>query len=140
MFYDYASATGNYHFQRFPNGRVSSTYINATETFNSYGLQLLADFHALRIPFMISGGAQAAWKDINQKPVISVLFNIRSFRNDAGEKGFVSRCMQRILALHVTIYKLQIPGCFLYQHPGFFNMIHRYICLGSDHAQGIFSS
>lgn len=85
LFYDYATATGNYHFQRFPGG-VSTNFINATEKFSSYGVQLLADFHALRIPFMISGGAQAAWKDINQKPVISVLFNIDLYGMTLGRK------------------------------------------------------
>ena len=35
---------------------------NYNESFKSFGFELLADFHILRIPFMISGGVQTAWK------------------------------------------------------------------------------
>ena len=42
------------------------------ETFKSFGFELLADFHVLRIPFMISGGVQSAWKNISENPVFEI--------------------------------------------------------------------
>lgn len=69
LFYDYASGLGIKHFSS-----MASTI--ARESFRSYGIELLADFHLLRIPFMISGGVQSAWKDISKAPNVSLIFNI----------------------------------------------------------------
>jgi retron-type reverse transcriptase len=49
-------------------------------------MELLADFHLLRIPFMISGGVQSAWKNINEIPSIEILFNIDLFGFTIGRR------------------------------------------------------
>jgi hypothetical protein len=56
------------------------------ESFKSYGFELLADFHILRIPFMISGGVQSAWKNVNESPSIELLFNIDLFGFTFGKR------------------------------------------------------
>jgi hypothetical protein len=56
------------------------------ESFKSFGFELLADFHVLRIPFLISGGVQSAWKNINESPTIELLFNIDLFGFNFGGK------------------------------------------------------
>lgn len=86
VFYDYASGTGNYFLDNDPDGISSSYYHNYNETFKSFGFELLADFHVLRIPYMISGGVQTAWKDIKQKPVFEILFNIDLFGMTLGKR------------------------------------------------------
>jgi len=88
LFYDYASGTGNYYLASDPAGMATSYYHNYNETFRSFGFELLADFHLLRIPYMISGGVQTAWKDIKQKPVLEILFNIDLFGMTLGKRNF----------------------------------------------------
>jgi hypothetical protein len=39
----------------------------------------MADFHVLRIPYMISAGVQSAWKNANEPPSVEFLFNINIF-------------------------------------------------------------
>jgi hypothetical protein len=56
------------------------------ESFKSFGIELMADFHVLRIPFMISAGIQSAWKDINKMPDLEMLFNIDLFGMTLGRK------------------------------------------------------
>jgi hypothetical protein len=87
LFYDYASGTGNYFLNNDPDGISSGYYHNYNETFRSFGFELLADFHVLRIPYMISGGVQTAWKDIKQKPVVEILFNIDLFGMILGRRN-----------------------------------------------------
>ena len=60
-------------------------YHDYTETFKSFGFELMADFYILRIPFMISGGVQAAWKNIDEKPSLELLFNIDLFGMTLGK-------------------------------------------------------
>lgn len=76
LFYDYSSGTGNYYFQESTNQWVSH---NFKETFRSFGVELMADFHILRIPYMISGGVQSAWKDFKDKPSFEILLSIDLF-------------------------------------------------------------
>lgn len=77
LFYDHAWGKGNRYYIRNAQGRMIQTaYNDYTETFRSYGAQLLADFHIFRIPFEISGGVQAAWRPGNETPVINVIFNM----------------------------------------------------------------
>lgn len=86
LFYDYATGPGNSIYKYSANGLVPF-YENAKrESFSSYGVQLLADFHLFRIPFMISGGVQSAWKSINQPPTIELLFNIDLFGMTIGKR------------------------------------------------------
>jgi hypothetical protein len=86
LFYDYASGPGNSFYVSSPNGLVPLYNNSGRESFKSYGLQLLADFHLLRIPFMISGGVQSAWKNINELPSVEVLFNIDLFGFTIGRR------------------------------------------------------
>ncbi len=71
LFYDYATGTDNIYLQS--SGNI---YVNKTETFRSFGTELLADFFVLRIPFMISGGVEAAWRNVNEAPWFRLIFNI----------------------------------------------------------------
>jgi len=87
VFYDYAEGTGNYYLDRIAGGNAADYYHNFTESFSSFGVELLADFHLFRIPYMISAGIQSAWKDKNEKPVIEILFNIDLFGTTLGNKG-----------------------------------------------------
>ena len=85
LFYDYASGTGNRYINP-PGSNPPMDYHNYNETFESFGIELLADFHLLRIPFMISGGLQSAWKDFGSAPVINVLFNIDLYGFNLGKR------------------------------------------------------
>jgi hypothetical protein len=76
IFYDYATGTGNTYPVITPNGSVKYEFHNYLEKFSSKGLEVMADFHVLRIPFMISAGVQAAWKNFDQAPYLGMLFNI----------------------------------------------------------------
>jgi hypothetical protein len=87
LFYDYASGTGNYYYDSGPGGLITNSYYNYTETFKSFGIELMTDFHILRIPFMMSGGVQSAWKTLDQKPSFMLLFNIDLFGLTIGKKG-----------------------------------------------------
>ena len=86
LFYDYASGPGNSFYVSSPNGLVPLYTNSRRESFKSFGLELLADFHLLRIPFMISAGVQSAWKNINELPSVEVLFNIDLFGFTVGRR------------------------------------------------------
>jgi hypothetical protein len=74
IFYDYARGNGNIYLNN--NGNY---YHNYPETFKSFGGEILTDFYLLRLPLMISGGVQAAWKTLNQAPTFQFLLNINIF-------------------------------------------------------------
>jgi hypothetical protein len=76
LFYDYAEGPGNSLYKVTSNGIVPFYNNPETESFKSFGIELLADFHLLRLPYMISGGIQSAWKKISEPPTIRFLFNI----------------------------------------------------------------
>jgi hypothetical protein len=86
LFYDYASGTENYYLNNMNSENDDDYYHNYQEIFRSFGFELLADFHAFRIPFMISGGVQTAWKNISEKPSFSLLLNIDLFGMTIGRK------------------------------------------------------
>jgi hypothetical protein len=83
VFYDYATGDGNYYLDK-----PSELPHNYKETFRSFGTELLADFHVLRIPFLISAGVQAAWKDIGQAPAILGLFKIDVYGLKVGKQKY----------------------------------------------------
>jgi hypothetical protein len=58
------------------------------KTFKSFGGEVLSDFFILRIPYMISAGVQAAWKDVNEPPVFEFLFNFDLFGMKTGRSRF----------------------------------------------------
>lgn len=82
LYYDYARGIKNSYL--FPDKTVNHNY---TEIFRSFGFELLSDFYLLRIPFMISGGVQAAWKNFNEPPSFEMLFNIDIFGMKIGTRG-----------------------------------------------------
>jgi hypothetical protein len=79
VFYDYARGSKNLYV-------IPNHFHNFTETFNSFGGSLMADFFILRIPFMISAGVQTTWKTINSPPLFELLFNIDVFGNKIGRR------------------------------------------------------
>jgi hypothetical protein len=86
LFYDYASGPGNSFYQESANGLVPFYNDPGTISFKSFGFELLSDFYILRIPFMISCGIQSAWKEINERPVLKLLFNIDLYGFTIGRK------------------------------------------------------
>ena len=70
--------------QSVSSGIENDYYHDYNETFRSFGFELMADFYVLRIPYMISGGVQAAWKNINETPSFKLLFNIDLFGMSIG--------------------------------------------------------
>ena len=76
LFYDYGAGTGNYYLKTIGSGQTTGSYHNYKETFRSFGFEMMADFYLLRIPFMISGGIQTAWKSFSEAPTFEFLFNI----------------------------------------------------------------
>lgn len=88
IFYDYARGTNNYYLQTLPSGGLGVDYIHKYgESFSSYGGEILADFHLLRIPYMISAGVQAAWSKDLQSPVIETIFSIDIYGMNIGRSG-----------------------------------------------------
>ena len=69
LFYDYAKGKDNTYLE-------SNTFVKGLDTFKSFGTELLADFFVLRIPFMISGGVQVSWKNINETPSLKILMSL----------------------------------------------------------------
>jgi hypothetical protein len=86
LFYDYAAGPGNSFYQYTADGLVPLYDTPEKESFKSFGIELMGDFHILRIPFMISGGVQAAWKNFNESPVLGLLFNIDLFGMTLGKR------------------------------------------------------
>jgi hypothetical protein len=87
LFFDHAFGPGNAIYTYSDNGLIP-LYDNAErESLDSFGVSLLADFHVLRIPFMISGGVQSAWKNLNNAPTIELLFNMDLFGMSIGKRG-----------------------------------------------------
>jgi hypothetical protein len=84
LFYDYAAGRRNRYYT-FPAGDVNISLDEGTDTFKSFGFEALADFHLFRIPFMISGGVQTAWKDLAHGPVFNVLFNLDLYGFSVGK-------------------------------------------------------
>ncbi len=86
LFYDYAVGTDNTYYVHDGTGQRPVQTNRFRENFESYGFELLADFHILRIPYMISGGVQTAWKTITEKPAVMLLFNINLYGMSIGRR------------------------------------------------------
>lgn len=84
-FYDYSRATGNYVFMETESG-TTREYHDYTESFKSFGIELMGDFYFIRLPFMISGGVQAAWRNTGETPFLKLLFTIDLFGMSIGRK------------------------------------------------------
>jgi len=87
LFFDYAQGTHNYYLKLDNEGYKVVSENENTETFTSYGAQLIADFHVLRIPYMISAGVQAAWQKGEKIPVLQAIFNIDIYGMNIGRKS-----------------------------------------------------
>jgi hypothetical protein len=88
LFFDHASGTDNLYLKTTGTGPALDYRHNYSEIFQSSGFELMADFHILRLPFMISGGLRASWKDFSEKPVTEVLFNIGLFGMAINNGGY----------------------------------------------------
>jgi hypothetical protein len=87
LFFDYAQGTHNYYLKSGNEGYEIVSENENTETFTSYGAQLIADFHVLRIPYMISAGVQAAWQKGDKIPMLQAIFNIDIYGMNIGKKS-----------------------------------------------------
>jgi hypothetical protein len=86
LFFDYAEGPGNSMYKNSSRGLTPLFDTSDRRSFSSYGIELLGDFHILRIPYTISGGVQAAWKNLNEAPVFGVLFNIDLYGMTLGKR------------------------------------------------------
>jgi hypothetical protein len=86
LFYDYAFGPGNSIYTESQTSLTPLYNTSETESLSSFGGSLLADFHILRIPFMISGGIQSAWKNFGDRPSIELLFNINLYGFTFGKR------------------------------------------------------
>ena len=85
FFYDFTRGTGNYFVSTGEPGNTLD-YHDDTETFKSFGVELMSDFYLFRLPFMISAGVQASWKRFGNYPDLGFLFNIDIFGMSIGRK------------------------------------------------------
>jgi len=83
FFYDYTRGTGNYTLTDSESGR-SWIYNDGTESFRSFGVQMLSDIFILRIPYMVSAGAEATWHELGSFPEIKFLLNIDIYGMNIG--------------------------------------------------------
>jgi hypothetical protein len=85
LFYDHTIATGSYVMTETEQGSAME-YHDFTEEFRSFGVELMSDFYVLRIPFMVSAGVQAAWRNPGDYPYLSLMFNIDLFGMSIGKR------------------------------------------------------
>jgi hypothetical protein len=76
LFYDHARGTDNYYLKWVNGSLVTDSNNKGSESFSSFGFDLLSDFYLLRIPFMITGGVQTAWKAFGEAPTLELIFSI----------------------------------------------------------------
>jgi hypothetical protein len=76
LFYDHARGTDNYHLILKDGRLVTDSFVAGPENFTSFGIELLSDFYVLRIPFMITGGVQAAWKAFGEIPSLKLILSV----------------------------------------------------------------
>jgi hypothetical protein len=86
FFYDLTRGTGNYVFTTGEEGGKRDFH-DYREIFRSFGIQLMSDFYVLRVPFMVSAGLEASWRDLGETPFLKVLFNIDLFGMSIGKRG-----------------------------------------------------
>lgn len=84
LFYDYANGTGNYYLKNNNGSLYVDSFHDYSESFSSFGAQLIADFHVSRLPYMVSTGIQAAWTRGEKKPVLEMIFTVDIFGMSIG--------------------------------------------------------
>ena len=82
LFFDNTTGTGNYIFS---SQEGTPDYHDYSETFRSFGLELVSDFYLFRMPFLITSGIQASWLNIKEAPHIRLLFSINLFGLNIGK-------------------------------------------------------
>lgn len=88
IFFDYARGTNNYYLQHRSSGGFRVDHVHRyAESFTSTGAELIADFHVLRLPYMISAGVQAAWSADFASPVLEAIFSIDIHGMSIGRSG-----------------------------------------------------
>lgn len=85
LFYDFARGKNNYYLKSELGARVVDYFTGGTESFGSFGIELISDFYLLRIPYPISAGVQAALKNFNEAPSFEFLFNIDIYGMNIGK-------------------------------------------------------
>lgn len=80
FFYDYATGEKNQYL-------ITRQFHNYSETFKSSGVELMADFNILRIPYMMSAGVQTTWKTLNASPSFEFLFTFNILGMKIGRNG-----------------------------------------------------
>jgi hypothetical protein len=95
FFYDFTRGTNNYVFVSDINSlgirEVTMAKHDYTETFRSFGVQLMADYYVFRMPFMISSGIEASWRALGDYPYVRLIFNIDIFGMNIGKNRFSNR-------------------------------------------------
>ncbi|HPF01577.1 MAG TPA: hypothetical protein PLV06_12440 [Bacteroidales bacterium] len=86
VFYDYGKGTNNYYLEMGDNGLEVTSVREFSETFSSYGAELLSDFHVLRLPYMVSAGARASWIKGETKPLVEAIISIDIYGMSIGRK------------------------------------------------------
>lgn len=95
LFYDQSVGKDNYIFisglDEEGNRVISFENHDYREKFESFGLQLMADFYLFRIPFMISSGVEASWRSFGETPYLKMLFGIDIFGMNIGNGKGIGR-------------------------------------------------
>lgn len=95
FFYDFTRGTNNYVFVSDINSQgireVTMAKHDYTETFRSFGVQLMADYYVFRMPFMISSGIEASWREIGDYPYVRLIFNIDIYGMNIGKNRLGNR-------------------------------------------------
>ena len=86
LFFDYAKGSGNYHLINADGRLVVDSFRDYAETFSSYGVELVSDFHVLRIPYQVSAGIQASWIRGEKSPALEMVFNIDIYGLSIGKQ------------------------------------------------------
>ena len=91
FFYDFARGTNNYYLSR-KNGGLTIIDPNNdvhkyAESFSTYGVELISDFHVFRLPYMVSAGIQAAWQEGSREPALGLIFNINIYGMIIGQRS-----------------------------------------------------
>ena len=85
FFYDYARGDHNYYLTVAEGQTTIDHESDGPESFRSFGASLMSDFYLFRIPYMISGGLEAAWKDIGSIPSVEFRINMNIYGFNIGK-------------------------------------------------------
>ena len=85
VFFDYARGKNNYHLIPEQDTRIVDYFTEGSESFSSFGIELISDFHLLRIPYPISAGVQAAWRNLDDTPSFEFIFGIDIYGMNIGK-------------------------------------------------------